>query len=279
MNAFWPYLHLAVLAWAAVSVLMLILWFISLKTHNASIVDPGWTFGLLICALIYAAAGDGYFWREALFVFMTGVWACRLGLYLFFTRIWKQPEEGRYQQLRRDWRSNINLKFLLFFEFQALLDVVLSVPFLVAAVNSKPKLSILEFVALAIWAMAMVGEAIADAQLNRFKKDPANRGKTCQMGLWNYSRHPNYFFEWLIWIAWFVFALASPYGWIAVICPLLMLYFLFKVTGIPATEAQALRTRGQEYRRYQQTTSVFVPWFKKGVADQQSRIANPRTAE
>jgi steroid 5-alpha reductase family enzyme len=273
VNVLWPYLHLALLAWIAVSALMLILWFISLKTRNASIVDPGWTFGLLLCALIYAGGGNGHGSRKALFTLMIAVWACRLGLYLFFTRIWRQPEEGRYQQLRREWKSNINLKFLLFFEFQALLDVVLSVPFLAAALNPKPELSWLEFAGFAIWAGAMSGEAIADAQLNRFKKDPANKGRTCQVGLWNYSRHPNYFFEWLIWVAWFIFALGSPYGWVAVICPLLMLYFLFKVTGIPATEAQALRSRGDDYRRYQQTTSVFVPWFKKSAVPNDSRLA------
>ena len=242
---------------------MLALWLISLKTYNASIVDPGWTFGLLICAVIYAAAGEGYVLRNGLFLVMTGAWACRLGLYLFFTRIWRQPEEGRYQQLRKEWKSHINLKFLLFFEFQALLDVVLSLPFLLAAMNRRAQLSFLEFAAVAIWGIAMIGEAIADAQLNRFKANPANKGKTCQVGLWNYSRHPNYFFEWTIWVAWFLFALGSPHGWVAVICPVLMLYFLFKVTGIPATEAQALRSRGEEYRRYQLTTSVFMPWFKK----------------
>jgi steroid 5-alpha reductase family enzyme len=267
-----PYLHLALWAWAAVSALMFILWLISLKTHNASIVDPGWTFGLLICTLIYAAASNGYEARKALIVLMAGVWACRLGLYLFFSRIWRQPEEGRYQQLRKEWKSNINFKFLLFFEFQALLDVVLSVPFLVAALNPRPELSFLELAGLAIWAIAMVGEAIADAQLNRFKKNPANKGKTCQVGLWNYSRHPNYFFEWLVWVGWFIFALGSPYGWFALTCPLLMLYFLFKVTGIPATEAQALRSRGEDYRRYQQTTSVFVPWFKKSPSADDSRL-------
>jgi steroid 5-alpha reductase family enzyme len=94
------------------------------------------------------------------------------------------------------------------------------------------------------------------------------------VGLWNYSRHPNYFFEWLIWIAWLVFALGSPHGWIAFICPVLMLYFLFRVTGIPATEAQALRSRGEDYRRYQQTTSAFVPWFKKKVMSHESRVAS-----
>lgn len=257
------YLELALWAWIAVSIMMFVLWLISLKTQNASIVDPGWTFGLLICAVTYAVLGNGYLLRNVMALVMAGIWALRLGLYLFFTRIWKQPEEGRYQQLRKDWGRNLNLKFLLFFQFQALLDVVLSIPFLVAATNPTPQISWLEYAGFFLWLGAMSGEAIADAQLNRFKKDAANKGKTCKTGLWNYSRHPNYFFEWLVWVAWFVFALGSPNGWLAIVSPALMLFFLFKVTGIPATEAQALRSRGEEYRRYQETTSVFVPWFKK----------------
>ena len=84
--------------------------------------------------------------------------------------------------------------------------------------------------------------------------------------MWNYSRHPNYFFEWLIWVAFAFFALAAPYGWIGLIAPALILYFLLRVTGIPATEAQALRSRGEEYQRYQRTTSAFVPWFPKRAA-------------
>jgi steroid 5-alpha reductase family enzyme len=257
------YLELALWAWIAVAAMMFVLWLISLKTRNASIVDPGWAFGLLICAVTYAALGHGYFWRSVIVLVMAGIWSARLGLYLFFTRIWKQPEEGRYQQLRKDWKTNLNLKFLLFFEFQALLDVVLSIPFLVAAMNRTPQISWLEYAGFFLWLIAMSGEATADWQLSAFKKNPDNKGKTCQVGLWNYSRHPNYFFEWLVWAAWFIFALASPYGWLAIVCPALMLFFLFKVTGIPATEAQALRSCGEEYRRYQQTTSVFVPWFKK----------------
>ena len=83
------------------------------------------------------------------------------------------------------------------------------------------------------------------------------------MGLWRYSRHPNYFFEWLVWVAYCVFAWPSPWGWATIYCPLLMLFFLFRVTGIPMTEEQALRSRGDDYRDYQRTTSAFVPWFPK----------------
>jgi steroid 5-alpha reductase family enzyme len=103
---------------------------------------------------------------------------------------------------------------------------------------------------------------VADQQLKRFRQDPANKGKVCQTGLWNYSRHPNYFFEWLVWVAFFLAAAATPLGWLTVYCPALMLYFLFRVTGIPATEEQSIRTKGEAYREYQRTTSVFVPWKK-----------------
>lgn len=266
MNELHLYVRLALYAWAAVSVLMVTLWLVSLGTKNAAIVDVGWTFGLLTCALVYVITGGGDSWRNAILVLMVGVWAFRLGGYLFFTRVWRQPEEGRYQQIRRDWKTNINLKFFFFFEFQGLLDVVLSLPFLLASVNTRPQISTIEYIGLLLWAGAIAGEAVADAQLNAFKADPLHRGKTCRVGMWNYSRHPNYFFEWFIWVSWLIFALGSLHGWIAIICPALMLYFLFKVTGIPATEAQALRSRGDDYRQYQQTTSVFVPWFKSAPA-------------
>ena len=155
------------------------------------------------------------------------------------------------------------MKFLLFFEFQAVLCIVLAVPFLLASQNPVPAFSIFEYAAAILWVVAIVGEITADLQLNAFKSNAENRGKTCRYGLWNFSRHPNYFFEWLIWVAFCIFAIDSKYGYLALVPPVLMLYFLFRVTGIPATEAQALRTRGEEYRRYQETTSAFVPWFPR----------------
>jgi steroid 5-alpha reductase family enzyme len=155
------------------------------------------------------------------------------------------------------------VKFLFFFLFQGLLDLVLAIPFLVGSLNPSAPVAPLEWVGVAIWAVALAGETAADRQLERFKANPSNRGRTCREGLWRFSRHPNYFFEWLVWIAWAVFALASPGGALALVCPALMLFFLLRVTGIPATEAQALASRGNDYREYQRTTSAFVPWFPK----------------
>lgn len=256
--------NLIILGATGGAILMLTLWMIHLRTGNAAIVDVGWAGGLALLGVLYALLGQGYWLRSALIGTMAAIWGLRLAIYLS-TRIIGHPEEGRYQELRRQWKTNIRFKFLLFFEFQALLCVVLSVPFLVAATNSNPAMTALEWAAVAVWLIAMVGESAADAQLNSFKANPANKGRTCQVGLWRYSRHPNYFFEWLVWVAFAMFAAPAPNGLWGSASPLLILYFVLRVTGIPATEAQAIRTRGEEYRRYQQTTSAFVPWFPKAI--------------
>jgi steroid 5-alpha reductase family enzyme len=231
----------------AVCGVMLLLWLIHFPLRNAAIVDAGWAGGLALLGVLYAVMGAGWAPRRIAIALMASVWGLRLALYLLFTRVIGHPEEGRYVQLRKQWRTSIPLKFLLFFEFQAVLCIVLAAPFLLASENPAPAFSIFEYAAVVLWVVSIAGEITADMQLNAFKSDTANRGKTCRAGLWKYSRHPNYF----------------RYGYLALVPPALMLYFLFRVTGIPATEAQALRTRGEDYRRYQQTTSAFVPWFPR----------------
>ena len=258
-------LTLVLIGAASVAGLMLLLWLIQLRTGNAAIVDAGWAGGLAMIGVLYAGLGGGYWLRSALIGTMSALWGLRLAIYLMTTRVIGHPEEGRYRELRRQWKTNIPFKFLLFYEFQALLCVVLAVPFLLAAHNPDPKISVLEWASVILWTMAIFGEAAADSQLNRFKSVPSNKGRTCQAGLWRYSRHPNYFFESLIWVAFALFALGSPGGFWGLLSPVLILYFVLRVTGIPATEAQAVRTRGVEYRRYQQTTSAFVPWIRKEI--------------
>jgi steroid 5-alpha reductase family enzyme len=147
-----------------------------------------------------------------------------------------------------------------FFQFQAVLLVALSVPFLLAARNPAPELRPVEYIAAGLWFLALLGETLADSQLAAFKRSPANRGRVCDAGFWRWTRHPNYFCEWMVWVAFALFALASPWGWIALYCPALMLFFLLKITGIKYTEDQLLRSKGEAYRAYQQRTSAFIPW-------------------
>jgi steroid 5-alpha reductase family enzyme len=259
-------LRLALQGLAIVAAMMFALWVVHLLIRNAAIVDVGWATALATLAIFYAVKGPGYSARKWAIATMAGFWGLRLAAYLFFSRVVGKPEEGRYIQLRKEWKTHLPLRFLFFFEFQALLTVLLSLPFLLASLNTAAPLGTLEKIGAAIWLVSICGEAVADYQLNRFRKNPANRGKTYRHGLWGYSRHPNYFCEWMIWVGYAIFALDSPWGWLGLISPALMLYFLLSSTGIAATEAQALRTRGTEYRAYQRTTSTFIPWFRKKEA-------------
>ena len=248
-------------AWAAVSLLMLILWLLHFPLKNASIVDAGWAVGIAMCGSIAAALGQGDETRRKLMAGMIIFWGIRLASHLLVDRIIGHPEEGRYVELREKWKTNIGLKFLGFYQLQALTCVMLATPFFLASRNSS-LLGVWDFLGVGVWAIGLVGESTADRQLNRFKSDPTSRGLTCRVGLWNYSRHPNYFFEWLTWIGYAIISLPAQWGWAGILAPSMILFFLLKLTGIPATEQHALRSR-KDYQQYQATTSAFIPWFKQ----------------
>ncbi len=258
-------IEMVLIAWGLVAGMMFVLWLVQVKTKNASFVDLGWTMGLVICAGVYAWHAEGWATRKALIFAMVFVWAFRL-CSLLVRRLMKDPsEDSRYRRIREDWKTGQNFKFFWMFQFQGLLDVVLSLPFLLVCLDPHPALSWLEIFGIILWLMGLMGETAADEQMRRFKEDAANKGKTCDIGLWHFSRHPNYFFEWLIWVGYFVFALGSPWGLTAALSPILMLYFLLKVSGIPLAEAQALKTKGEAYRRYQAATSMFIPLPKRKI--------------
>jgi steroid 5-alpha reductase family enzyme len=242
---------------------MLGLWLIQQKTRDAGIVDVGWTVGLGLAALFYAWSSGGDPVRRFVLGLVAGTWSFRLAFYLLKNRILKGTEDGRYQELRSRWGSRSAFNFLLFFLFQAILIPLFSIPFLLVAHNHSVGLSIFDWLGIAVWLLAISGEAISDAQLARFRADASNRGKVCAQGLWRYSRHPNYFFEWLHWWSYVLLSVGNPWWIVSLWGPTIMLVFLFKITGIPATEERALASRGDEYRRYQQTTSQFFPWFPK----------------
>jgi steroid 5-alpha reductase family enzyme len=249
----------------AVAGLIFVLWLLHLPRRNASIMDVGWASGLVLIAVLYALEGHGNRTRVALLTAMGGIWGLRLALHLFFTRVWGHPEEGRYVELRRQWGPRASLNFLLFFEAQAVLCGIVSLPFAIVAHDPEPGLPWPEYTGAALWVVALLGEVVADSQLAAFKRDPMSQGHVCQAGLWRYSRHPNYFFEWLVWVSFAIVAIPSPLGLLGFISPVVMLVLLLRVSGIPPAEAQALRTRGEEYREYQRTTSRFIPWLPKDL--------------
>jgi steroid 5-alpha reductase family enzyme len=259
-------MRLSVIGAVVTLTLMTGLWILHVRIRNAGVVDVGWAAGIGMLAVLYAAFGSGDPARRALAAVLGGGWSLRLTLHLA-KRVGAEPEDGRYRAIRARWKTNLAAKFLGFFLMQGALDVFLATPFLFAAVNPKPGIGMFEIVGGLLWLISIVGESAADSQLRRFKANKANRGHVCRAGLWNYSRHPNYFFEWLVWCGFAVFALGSPNGWVAIGCPALMLYFLLRVSGIPLTEEHSLKSRGEEYREYQRQVSAFVPWRRKGAGE------------
>lgn len=257
---------LAVIGFAALLVFALftLTWWLSLRLNNFSFVDITWSYSLAFIAPVYAWMGHGDATRKAIAMGIAMIWSLRLGTYLLLRIRKHHPHEDvRYTVLREKWKDNLARNFFGFFQAQALLILLLSVPILLACSNSSPQLGVIEIIGVCVWAIGIVGEAISDAQMNAFKRDPASKGKVCQVGLWRYSRHPNYFFEFVVWLGFWLFACGSPWGWVTVYAPAMILYFLLRVTGIPLTEECAVKSKGDAYREYQRTTSAFVPWPPK----------------
>jgi steroid 5-alpha reductase family enzyme len=254
-------IHPALLGWGVLAVVLAILWARQLVTRNATTVDVAWSAGLLFLAGFYPIFVGGDPVRRALVATLGALWAGRLAWFLWVNRVREhEGEDGRYLHMRTVLGRRAPVVFFLFYQFQAAVAVIFSLPML-AAMQGGP-LGPLAFTGLAVWLVAVGGESLADAQLAAFRANPANQGEVCRTGLWRYSRHPNYFFEWVHWWSYVLIGGGAPLTWIG---PVAMLVFLFRITGIPYTEQQALRSRGDAYREYQRTTSVFVPWPPKEV--------------
>lgn len=253
------------IAWGglAVGIMFFCLWLLHFPLKNAGIVDIGWGPGFIILAGLYVSLGAGWTLRNTIFFLMFAVWGLRIALFLIKRLLKEGHEDRRYQTLRAQWAPGVTWKFLAFFETQAMLQIFLSLPAAVATLNPRPELNSVEMLGLSVWMAGLIGETIADEQLLAFKSNPSNAGRTCDQGLWRYSRHPNYFCEWLIWVGFSIYSIPTPLGWISPISPLVMYILMMYFSGIPLAEAQALKTRGEDYRRYQQTTNAFFPWFKR----------------
>lgn len=250
----------------SLSIAMSLLFIVQMKIKDASWVDVMWTAGLGLSAVVMFYFAEGNSDRRLVTALLAGLWSLRLTIHLF-NRVWRGPEDGRYQAMRERLGEKINLFLFFFFQAQALLVVVLVVPFWIAMSNDSAAFPAwFDIAAMVLWVVSVTGEGVADYQLARFKSKPDSKGKTCRDGLWRYSRHPNYFFQSLFWWTFVLLSIGTPYWYVSLLSPALILIFILKFTGIPYTEAQAIKSRGDDYRAYQRETSAFIPWFPKKAA-------------
>ncbi len=236
-------------------------WVAQRATGNAGFVDVIWTFALGAAGLVSGlTAAEPRGWLVAV---LATVWSLRLGGHIL-RRTWGAAEDSRYARLREAWGAGFQARMAGFLQLQAFAAAALAMSFVVAARNPAP-FRIADALALALFRAGVAGGALADAQLGRFRRDPAHRGCVCDTGLWRYSRHPNYFFECLGWCAWPFLAIAPGYawGWVALSGPLLMYWLVVHVSGIPPLEQAMLRSRGDRYRAYQARTRAFLPLPKR----------------
>lgn len=267
-------LSLPLLAWIAMAGWMAVLWLVERTQRNASLADIGWCVGLIAVVAGYAWLAAGEMERKLLLVVMVSVYGFRLGGYLLFNRVIGRAEDQRYQRLRRVWRLDEPPWMFGYFQLQAAAVVLFSFPFLAVMQNPRPPFSLWELAGVIIWMVGVVGESLSDRQLARFRAKPWNHDRVCREGLWFFSRHPNYFFEWVHWWAYVVMAIGSS-GWLLTwIGPVVMGVALRYITGIPWAEEQAVRTRGEDYRRYQDTTNAFIPWWPKSGHSSTSPFKN-----
>lgn len=235
------------------------LWLVSLVIKDASIIDIFWGFGFVIIAWFYAFQNnlENFGIREMILLGMITVWGLRLTIYLAIRNLGK-GEDYRYAQWRKDngkkwwW-----LSFIRVFALQGFLLWIISATYL-PSFSIIAEMGTLEYVGVLLWIIGFFFEAVGDYQLSQFKKNPNNKGKVLNTGVWRYTRHPNYFGDATIWWGFFLFALAHPQGWMFVFCPIVMTFFLLKVSGVAMLEVKLKKSKPQ-YAEYIRTTSSFIP--------------------
>ena len=258
---------------------MALAWAVALRTGRSGWIDAIWSFATGICGAVAALAPVGdqpVGTRQLIVAAMVLLWSLRLGSHIA-ARTAHGGDDPRYAELRVLWGGRYSRKLLGFLQVQAAAAFLLVLSVMSAARNPADAPGIGDWLGIAIFVVAVGGEALADAQLSRFRADPANKDKVCDHGLWRYSRHPNYFFEWMAWLAYVPIAAnwsqGYHWGWIALAGPAFMYWLLVHVSGIPPLEEHMLRSRGSRFRAYQARVSAFWPWFPSAGATQEGRKA------
>jgi steroid 5-alpha reductase family enzyme len=258
-----PYLEALATIAMALAILMAGAWLVQQRTGNSGWVDTIWTFSLGLVGVsgaLWPVAGASPNARQWLVAGLVAIWSLRLGVHIA-VRTAGITDDPRYAAFASEWGADSPRRMFVFLQNQGLGSVPLVFAIFVAARLPGDALGLQDYLGALILLAGIAGEALADAQLKSFRANPANKGQVCDIGLWRWSRHPNYFFEWFGWLAYPVIALSPNYAWglATLLAPVFMCWILVYVTGIPPLEAQMLRSRGDRYRDYQSRTSRFFP--------------------
>lgn len=256
-----------------------LLWWLRRPLRNAGLVDFGWPCGLVAIAAYFYLAGTGWPPRRGVLCGMYAFCGARFILG-WLVRNARHGEDRRWDFWRRHWGDgngplgirSADANFLIFYHAQTFATLlVLAAPLALAAREPAEGFDLLELVAIGLWLASFGLENVADYQLDQFRKSPEGKSGVCRRGLWAYSRHPNYFFEFLLWVAYALFALPSAGGWLdrafLLAVPAVMYWFLVHHTGVPLTERASLERRGEGFRKYQAEVSRFFPWLPRRTGD------------
>jgi steroid 5-alpha reductase family enzyme len=243
-------------ALALICALAFATWLASLRQRDVSIVDGMWPVFIASGGAVFAWSAPRLGAGALAALVLLAAWALRLCIHIT-VRNHGQPEDRRYQKIRANHQPRFELKSLyIVFGFQALLAWVVSLPFMaITAADAGP--GAFGLLGLALAALGLAYESIADWQLQRFRAKPASHGRVLDTGLWRYSRHPNYFGECCVWWGFGCMAAATG-GWWTLASPLLMTVLLLKVSGVSLLERD-IGERRPEYARYLRTTNAFLP--------------------
>ncbi|MGY3698608.1 steroid 5-alpha reductase family enzyme [Bradyrhizobium sp. USDA 3240] len=252
----------------ALSAVMTAAWQIQRRTGATGWIDVCWTFGtgLVACvaSLVPVPEAGVPTARQTMVALLVAIWSLRLGSHLL-SRTWKAGDDPRYRDLIDQWGDTADRRMFLQLQAQAAVGLILTISVALAAHNPRPALGLADLLGAALLLTGLIGEALSDAQLSKFRSNPANRHRICEAGLWKWSRHPNYFFEWLCWLAYPLIAIDASYppGWITLLAPASMYWILVHVSGVPPLEQHMLRSRGQQFRDVQARTRPFFPFPKR----------------
>jgi steroid 5-alpha reductase family enzyme len=250
--------------------MMVALWLLSLFLKDSSIVDIFWGAGFVITAWVYFfLTPDGYLGRQILLLSLTTIWGLRLSIHILL-RNWGHGEDFRYQKWRQESGSNWWwYSFFKVFFLQGLLMWIISLPLLAAQISPTPdRLIWLDYIAVIAWGIGFFFEAVGDWQLSKFRADPNNKGKLLRMGVWRYTRHPNYFGDAAQWWGFYLIAAAAGGYW-SIFSPILMTLLLRNVSGVAMLE-KTLKDTKPGYQEYVETTNAFIPWFPRKNISQTS---------